>query len=124
MNQFLWLLAGLVLGKLIVKVIPIFRMRLVWILSISLPLIAALIFCWYEFEQIPLKLPVQPDPFYLPDYYEYSELSFWDRLISGVKEAAMKYVYGVIGLGISLFVSGKEKVNKMKKAPLAEEPFK
>jgi hypothetical protein len=110
MTQFIYLLVGIILGAGFAFFLPIRRMAGLIRWTIFLLVFAIAICSYITYAQTPEQVAVYPDPIYLPNYFEYNDLSTQDRLLMTLEQTFKTYVYGFIGLGISFFYRGKEKL--------------
>jgi hypothetical protein len=119
MTQFIFLLLGILSGALLVFILPFKRHAQLIGWTVFFVLLAFGLSWYVTYRQTPDFLTVFPDPVFLPNYYENQHLSLVDKLKISFVDAVKTYVYGYVGLALSLYFRGRDRLKegKRKKAP-------
>ena len=123
MTQFLFLLAGIAIGWLLLQVFKPRSLKRLVFMTVFFPLVAFLALWIVAFLSEPVSVLVYPDPLYFPNYTEMQKVPIGERVINGLEKSTKTFIYGYIGLGITLYFRGKDRiVGGMKKGSRQKEP--
>jgi hypothetical protein len=110
MTQFLYLLGGIAIGWLLLKLFRPKTMGRVVFMAILFPLSSFVALWVLAFLSEPETVLVYPDPVYFPNYVESQQVPWVDRILNGLEKSTKTFVYGYIGLGITIYFRGRDEV--------------